>query len=175
MDHARPSRMSLVKTLVESGQVERLHCCPHHRPYTVAHHCWGVVALLYALHPDPSKQLIWACMFHDVAERFLGDMPYPGKHNDGELERVFEAQENSILYNLGLKFDLSPVEQNWLKALDLLELYLYCLDERAMGNTLIEPIIVTCDQLLFQSGWVPRRVTRWLVDVDEWERGVDAP
>ena len=117
------SRVDRAKALMEGGQVERFHCFPHHRPYSVAAHSWNMAALLSALYPGASKRLLQAVLFHDVAERWTGDSPYPLKHHlCPPAGKLLEKIEHRILEEgLGIQMDLSPNERDWLKALDMLE------------------------------------------------------
>lgn len=135
--------MSILKTIHrvravrEGGCTERTHTTPHHGSYSVAEHSWGVAILLAILHPDPSKELILAGLWHDVHERWTGDIPAPskwllGKVTMDELKRL----ENSIESSLGINFDLSlsTEDRKWLKACDMLEFWLWSIDQEALGN-----------------------------------------
>jgi 5'-deoxynucleotidase YfbR-like HD superfamily hydrolase len=135
-----------VKALRESGMTERLHVIPHHRHYDVAQHSWTMAALLFALHPSPSQNLLWAVLFHDVPERWTGDIPWPAKQ--GELGDAIEELEHKISKQLGLRFDLTREDVQWLEALDCLELLLYCEDEMDMGNRMVARCWETCAHLL---------------------------
>lgn len=133
--------MSILKTIHrvravrEGGNTERTHTTPHHGSYSVAEHSWGVATLLAILHPDPSKDLILAAMWHDVHERWTGDTPAPikwclGKVTIDELKRL----ENSIDSSLEIDFNLTRGDIAWLKACDMLEFLLWSMDQQALGN-----------------------------------------
>ena len=124
-----------VRAVREGGLTERTHTTPHHGSYSVAEHSWGVATLLAILHPDPSRDLILAAMWHDVHERWTGDIPAPSKWCLGkvvvdELKRF----ENSIESSLEINFDLSAEDRKWLKACDMLEFWLWSIDQIALGN-----------------------------------------
>jgi 5'-deoxynucleotidase YfbR-like HD superfamily hydrolase len=133
-----------------------------------------MAALLEVLYPDAPVRLLKACLFHDVAERWTGDMPAPGKWwlnaEAGELLRLVEHRVKAQLqvdYDEGLK---TP-ELHWLKALDLLELILFCSDEQDMGNRNVDQIADTCLQILQGEPWVPKPITQLLSQ--EWCRTDD--
>lgn len=133
--------MSILKTIhkiravLEGGKTERTHTTPHHGSYSVAEHSWGVVTLLAILHPNPSRDLILAGLWHDVHERWTGDIPAPAKWCLGkvvvdELKRF----ENAIESSLEINFDLSTEDLKWLKVCDMLEFWLWSVDQIALGN-----------------------------------------
>ena len=128
-----------IRAVREGGKTERTHTTPHHGSYSVAEHSWGVATLLAILHPDPSRNLILAAMCHDVHERWTGDMPAPikwclGNVTKDELKRL----ESSIESSLGIKFYLPAEDLKWLKACDMLEFWLWIMDQRALGNVNVE-------------------------------------
>ncbi len=121
-----------------------------------------MAAMLFLLHPDPSKELIQATIFHDAAERWTGDMPAPMKWwiNPKVGTEVAET-EAQILIEMGLDHRLSPEDTEWLKALDILELYLYCKDELNLGNRHMLEVHNVCHGLLF-SWDSPKELVAWL-------------
>lgn len=123
-----------IQALREAGAVKRCHTIPIHGHYDVAQHCWNAVTLLFCLHPDPSPALIKAVLYHDAGERYVGDLPAPAKWFSPDLSLLHGRLEDMILERLGLNIDLLPEDWRWLKSLDLLEFYLFCLDQKAFGN-----------------------------------------
>ncbi len=134
--------MSILKTIHkirairEGGKTERTHTTPHHGSYSVAEHGWGVATLLAVLHPDPSRDLILSAMWHDVHERWTGDIPSPmkWKFNDivkEEMKRI----ETAIDISLDISYiHLKDYDHKWLKACDMLEFWLWSIDQEALGN-----------------------------------------
>jgi 5'-deoxynucleotidase YfbR-like HD superfamily hydrolase len=116
----------------ESAQVERCHTLPHIGSYTVGQHCYGALALLLLLHEAPSLNLIKAVAFHDLPERWLGDIPSPGKL--GSLAKSFEEVEAEIFEKLGFKFDLADDDKYWLKLVDALDLWCWAKEQQMLGN-----------------------------------------
>ncbi len=124
-----------VRAIREGGETERAHTIPHYGSYNVAEHSWGVATLLAILHPNPSRDLILASLWHDVHERWTGDIPAPikwclGNVTNDELKRL----SYSINSDLGINFNLSPEDIKWLKACDMLEFWLWSIDQQALGN-----------------------------------------
>lgn len=131
----------------EAGTVRRCHIVPHHGQYNIAQHSYGAVSLLLLLHPNPSLTLIKAVQWHDVAERWLGDIPAPAKWTHTELGEAYERAEEELLKRLGLFAQLTDPEQAWLKAVDTLELWLWCREEEALGNAAVIPMRRACEKV----------------------------
>lgn len=117
----------------EAGRVERCHTLPHHGSYTNGQHTHDATSLLFLLHPKPSLRLVRALHFHDVAERWVGDMPAPAKKID-DLGQAVHRAEAAVMKQLGHDYKLTKNERRWLKAVDTVEFYLWCADQVAMGN-----------------------------------------
>ncbi len=126
-----------IRAIREGGDTERAHTIPHHGSYSVAKHSWGVATLLAILHPDPSRDLILAGMWHDIHERWTGDTPGSIKWTfNNILKGEVKKFENTIDTGLGINHILDlPVEDlKWLKACDMLEFWLWSTDQLALGN-----------------------------------------
>lgn len=123
--------------LREAATVVRCHIMPAHRRPSVGEHSYNMVNMLLVLHPDPPMGLIKACMWHDVAERWLGDMPAPTKRRVSG----FEDMESHILSVLQLGYSLSEEDQRWLHGLDKAEILLWAKEELTMGNQNAGPIV----------------------------------
>ena len=131
----------------EAGTVRRCHIVPHHGQYNIAQHSYGAVSLVLLLHPNPSLELIKAVQWHDVAERWLGDVPAPAKWSNPELGAAYEEAEERVLKRLGLFAQLTKEEVAWLKAVDTLELWLWCREEEALGNAAVTPMRRACEKV----------------------------
>lgn len=143
---ARPLLTRIAATR-EAGTVRRCHIVPHHGQYNIAQHSYGAVSLLLLLHPHPSLNLIKAVQWHDVAERWLGDIPAPAKWTHTELGEAYERAEEELLKRLGLFGELTDLEVAWLKAVDTLELWLWCREEEALGNAAVTPMRRACEKV----------------------------
>lgn len=125
--------------LREAGHVQRCHNLPHHGEYTVGKHSYDALSLLFVLYPgDPSINLIKSVLWHDSAERYLGDVPAPAKWTNPDLKEIYETIENETLKRHGCAFELTENEHLWLKAIDMVEFWLWCLDQQMLGNTMID-------------------------------------
>tara|TARA_R110002167_G_scaffold143958_2_gene333646 strand:- start:6560 stop:7072 length:513 start_codon:yes stop_codon:yes gene_type:complete len=160
-----------VTYLREASHVERAHTIPHHGSYTVGKHSYDMVMLLLALKPDASLNLVKAVLYHDLGERFTGDVPTPAKHADGEMARRLDAFEARALDFLDLRIELDAEERRWLHAVDKVELLLWCKDQLAMGNMNAASIIGSLLEILNHSD-LPQIVVEF-IDSHEWARNPD--
>lgn len=124
-----------IRVLREGGNTLRSHVIPHLDQYTVGKHSYDALSILLVLHPGPSTVLIECMLWHDVAERWVGDLPGPVKWFwPGVHEPLAEAEEE-VLRFVGVPVDdLNEEDLRWLKACDLLEFFLWCQDQLAIGN-----------------------------------------
>lgn len=129
----------------DSGRVRRWHTHPHITSQNVADHSWGVVAILYLICESPSKNLIKAAVFHDIAEIHAGDIPSGVKWAFPEMKSASDKCEQIIQTKFGLMPELTEVEQRLLKWADLMELALFCNHEWLLGNAFAGE---TCDHVV---------------------------
>jgi len=157
--------------LRESGFVKRGHNCRIvGSEYNNAEHQWQCLALLYKLHPDPSRNLIWALTFHDVAERYFGDMPASVNWLRPELKKAQTQAERTANEALEVTFETSTIEEQWVHAIDRLELLLWVEDQLAFGNQHIANLATTVRQW-FRDSWdqIPKPVQDFF-STYEWQR-----
>lgn len=160
-----------IRFLRESSYVDRVHTTPSHGSYPLGQHCYNMLMLAFELHPNIHLPLVEAIMYHDAAERIIGDLPHPGKRISSHLLAACKDAEERIQKKWGLEVYLSEKDKRWLKALDLLEFYLWCQDQIHMGNGNVDyKSSMTKDLLQKQS--IPEEI-RSFVDVFEWSRGPD--
>lgn len=154
----------------EAGNVRRCHVVPHHGEYTVGKHSYDAASLLCVLHPNPSANLIKAVLWHDGAERWLGDMPAPAKWWDVELGRIYEKTEERVLRLWGLSVSLTDEELSWLRAVDRIELLLWCLDQQKLGNHHIDTFVVHLNRYFDENmDDMPQQCQDFLASF-EWQR-----
>lgn len=126
------------RSLRASGNVKRWHTLPIIGQQTVAEHSGQAVSLLLLLHPNPSLRLIKAVMWHDSSERAVGDVPATARRYHEFYEAYSKAENEFMMNEHPSVYDaiawLDPVELNWLKAVDLLELIMFCDDQFWLGN-----------------------------------------
>lgn len=138
------------------GAVERSHTFPHHGSYSVAAHSWGVAMLMRELWPADFPRLAAACLCHDVAEAWIGDIPAPAKRLVPGLSEKLTALEASIERDLGLPIlcELSPEDARKVKACDCLEFYLWSREQINLGNVRAHEGLREVSAYLEET-WVP--------------------
>jgi 5'-deoxynucleotidase YfbR-like HD superfamily hydrolase len=147
------------RALREAGHTKRCHTVPTVGEYSVATHCYHAVSLLFVLHGNPSQELVKALLWHDAAERWLGDLPSPAKANFPEMAQYYEAAERAVMAERIGTFALTTDEGRWLKAIDVLELHMWVLDQIAMGNQHVRHMHgVIRKWFLGNEEWIPAAV-----------------
>ena len=123
-----------VEMILGGGNTRRFHTMRTITENTVAEHSWGVASFVYIMSDGQcSATVLMACLTHDVAERYVGDVPSPTKRalNIGES---LGAIEDKVLHTAGFCFELTEQEARWLKLADYFDGMLYCIRERTLGN-----------------------------------------
>lgn len=159
-----------VQAMREGGHVMRAHTMPYHGEYTVASHSWQIVTLLLLLHPKPSLQLLRAAHFHDVPERWTGDSPATAKWTFPGLKEALDGAEEHVAQRFGLDLELNEEDHAWLKAVDILELYMWTLDQEALGNRHVASIERNCLRWFDENArYLPGPVVEFLQEY-RWSR-----
>lgn len=117
------------------------------KTYSLAEHCYytGLLYMLIAKEDNVDIKItdIDKVFHHDILEVETGDLLYPAKHATKSCESWWDNIENTII-NLRVPFLARYMDdQGWssetalrlFKACDMLELYLFCLDEHRIGNS----------------------------------------
>jgi 5'-deoxynucleotidase YfbR-like HD superfamily hydrolase len=162
----------------EGGQVLRNHTCPHIGTYSVAEHSHQMLVLLYGLHPNPSAYLAQAITYHDLAERYVGDLPAPVRLSDPDVGEAVKRLEQEVSRRMGLEVPLTGEEVVWLNALDKVEHYLWCQDQLSMGNSFVKGQIRKLEEIfadLASRGRIPEPVLRFLETATHERRSDFAP
>ncbi len=143
------------------------------RPYTTALHCYytGIlfqtIALKEQILVTPAN--VDFVFKHDVFEVVTGDVLLPVKIHSKETKRKWDEIESEILETYPELRHLSDeyAELNFgemafrlFKACDLLELFIFCIEEQKLGNLQVGIVIVNCRKLLpeFKIGSITRYV-----------------
>ncbi len=138
MEYSIEQTINRVKFMREAANVRRCHTTQAIGEYVIGHHSFNMLAMLRLLYPDAPKNLIWAIVEHDLPERLTGDIPSPAKWF-GIIDRVqLQNLEWMILNGIGLNphdVHLTKEEWGWLKGLDILELYMWTMDQNEIGNS----------------------------------------
>lgn len=170
--------MNLIKkslALREGGQTQRCHTMQYIGPYNVAIHSYNALSLLLLLYPTkpPSVNLIKAVLWHDVPERWTGDVPSPAKIASITLKEALKRIEYRILYKLGMAeifHNLTLEEEQWLNGVDLLELFMWTQEQVAMGNGSVNGMNDQIEKI-FNARWdtIPTEVRNFYQEF-EWSR-----
>lgn len=148
--------METLDFILNGAETKRYHTWPTLREQTVGAHSFSVAMLvaLIAQGADPhggeglTLPLIMAALTHDLAEHKLGDLPAPAKRslpalaNGMSFRAHWGVMEVELLKGVNLDWEgmLGPQQLRWLKLADSMDGALWCLRERAMGNTLIRTV-----------------------------------
>lgn len=138
--------MTALDQLIElrrAGHVQRCHTWQHLGSYSVAEHCYQCLIILTAFHPDPSPRLLKSVLYHDSAEYVVGDTPAPAKWRSRALREALRALESEVEAELQISFELDTTEELWIKAVDLIEFGMWCIDQLDLGNSLAMPRLAT--------------------------------
>jgi len=112
--------------LYEAGKVRRWHTMRAVDPQTNADHSWGVAFLILLQWPDASANLIKAALFHDLGERWAGDIPGPAKLANHSLSLASKASEKSYFESLGFEMpELTQDEKTKLTIADRQEAWMH--------------------------------------------------
>ncbi len=157
----------------EAGAVKRCHAIPHVGEYNVATHCYNAVSMLMVLHPNPSVDMIKALLWHDGAERWVGDLPSPAKKWSEALRAGYdEAQLNAIQHwEMYEGFEgLCDDDYLWLNAIDALELWVWTHDQIAFGNRHCERTLLYSTEAIKHSLHRFPRPCKDFFESYEWSR-----
>lgn len=125
------SKLEQILNTRAGGAVERCHTIRHLGSYSNAQHQWGVAMLLWALYPaDVATKLVWHALTHDVPEGLTGDVPSTAKTHETVLDDWINAE-----FDLPLICTLTEEEHRILRSCDILELYIWSLEQLAQGNS----------------------------------------
>jgi hypothetical protein len=130
-----------IKFAREGASVLRTHTQSGIGPHFVGMHTFNMITMLKILHPNPSINLVWAVMEHDIPERMTGDIPHPAKKAglvNHDQQSAFEKHLKIAVFGEDHLSQLSEEDLKWLNGLDMLEFYCWCKDQIMMGNRMME-------------------------------------
>lgn len=172
MSEQLTEKIRRVQAYREGGAVQRCHTMPILGDASNARHQYNMVVLYFLLHPNPLIEVVHHILVHDVAERWVGDTPAPAKHSmNPQLGKELLKAEQWVEQALGIPELVDAGERKWVKALDLLELLMFCEDQLALGNRNVTLTGRNC-RVLLQGHWVPQ-VVREFAAAYTWSRTED--
>lgn len=147
--------------------IQRLAGTFKHKSYNLAEHSFYVLQLFQMICeaegvPYTAKDLILASR-HDLVEAITGDLLYPVKNLSSITKECWSKIEKEVVKKYPVLEDYSdeslenefshPDLYRFMKAADILDLWLFCKEEEKMGNTTgnLGKVIVECENLLLYS------------------------
>lgn len=129
--------LSSLEACRKSGMVRRFHTHTYIiGQQTVAEHTFNMMCLCMALHPNPSKYLLFAILTHDLGEGAVGDVPSPAKWASEALRAALDESEAKARsqYFMDYAPDLGPEDKFWLRFFDYFEGAMFARDQIVLGN-----------------------------------------
>lgn len=125
-----------------SGRVTRYSVWPTIAAPNVAEHTWGVYHVYWRIFGVPSAQLGLYIHLHDIEELVGGDNPFPSKMMFPKLKEATTEVEAFARKRLNTpEVEVTERERHRVKVCDLVEMMLFGMVEREMGNLLATPIV----------------------------------
>ena len=133
----------------EAGQVKRFHTFPTITQQTVGEHTFNMLCMLFQFCVEvrrqvPSTNLIQAVMYHDIGERWVGDVPATARWHNEEFKSVVDNYEEKLRNKMGFSVQLTDEETRILKFLDSLDCLLWAVHEENLGNKYASEIQKRC-------------------------------
>jgi len=162
-----------IKYAREGGNVTRCHTHMDIKEDMVNKHTFNMLTMLMILYPDARPALIWAVLQHDIPERDIGDTPYPAKRA-GVINRQvvadLEIQINRSVSGKDYAITLEEFELKWLYGLDMVEYYMFCLDELSYGNRNVVRSIHKVEKLMKQNRHLyPEKLNAIMIALGDYE------
>lgn len=168
--------------------VQRLSGSPKIRSYNLAEHSYFVATMFEEFCKEEnleySTDSLYVVLRHDLMEVFTSDLPYPVKNFNEKtkeawdlIEReVYEGNKNrfiSMFTDEEIKYRLTEKQFIMMKSCDILDLYLFCLEEKQLGNNSqpILKIIQNCENILYY--WNVPSILSILDDLKNSIQGVE--
>ncbi len=172
---AKFTQVQRIMAAREASRLERAHTIRHNDSYTNGQHSFDMLTITLELRDETSAELMKAIIYHDLPERWIGDMPFPAKEFSIGIRRRLQDMERNIGREMGWITSLTPEEGVWLYAVDRLEFLLWADDQAAMGNRHLDDVAHRC-YAWFEDNKdeVPIRIREFLKDYS-WQRTPDNP
>ena len=112
--------------LLSGGKVHRYH--QDGQPQPISEHTWRVLVLLIHFWPLASRSMILVALYHDVAERYTGDIPSPVKRHSPQVAEAVKEMERDFHDHLHIPTasELTVEDQARISCADYLELCITC-------------------------------------------------
>lgn len=154
--------MDILKLIDKMRDVQRLAGRPIHKPYSLMEHCYYVGMLFkhFASKCDVpySMEVFDLVLKHDLVEVVTGDLVYPVKNFSKETQDAWDLIERALAESYGLekyandalKNAMTKGQYELFKLCDILDLYIFVLREKSLGNNTeeIEIVIGNCHKII---------------------------
>jgi len=150
---------NIIKAARNGNAVKRWHTRRMLTSDSVGEHTANVLAIIFALDSHPSRNLLQAALYHDIAEQWTGDVPATAKWRSGRLKQACDALEEEMMLENSIQVPRLETEE-WLtlKWADMLELLYRCFDEIELGNSTMHKVFNTGVEYLGKLDEHPRGV-----------------
>ncbi len=154
----------MIKHIRNQKEIERLSGKFKLRGYNLMEHSYMVLSLYLRVcdeeHVAVTIANVDAILNHDIVETITLDLPHPIKNLNEETKASWNIIEEHCVkelapeltpytdYNLKKRFTERQYEI--FKLCDLLDLWMYCIEEQECGNmsTEIQDVVVNCESML---------------------------
>lgn len=167
----RLTQVQRVLAMREASRVERSHTIRHVGEYSDGQHSFDMLTLTLELRELTSAELMKAIIYHDLPERWLGDMPHPAKASAPEVIDRIHQLEDTVNVRMGWTTLLTEEETVWLHVIDRVEFMLWADDQVNMGNGHLRDVLVRCWDW-FKANEIPIEIQAFL-DNYYWQRTPD--
>jgi 5'-deoxynucleotidase YfbR-like HD superfamily hydrolase len=131
----RMESLQWINDIFAGGGVKRHHNYPIIDRQSVAEHSWRMIVIYDRLWPgELTVDVIRKIVYHDVAEYKTGDVPANAKWRSPELAEELHRLQREDDLRLGIEVDIPKKEFRRFKFCDRLELMMFCLEQRRLGN-----------------------------------------
>ena len=135
---------NIIKVARNGNAVKRWHTRRMLTSDSVGEHTANVLAIIFALDSHPSRSLLHAALYHDIAEQWTGDIPATAKWRSARLKSACDSLEDDMMLENSIKVPaLEGEERLTLKWADMLELLYRCFDEIELGNSTMHAVFKT--------------------------------
>jgi 5'-deoxynucleotidase YfbR-like HD superfamily hydrolase len=154
--------------VMNAGRVLRHHTNSLPETEDLAQHSWGMGLLTHLLYQeagmDVSRELLLACLAHDLGEAVTGDLPYAVKHRAPNTATELRKLENEWLKEHLVWTEITAEEVVALKFVDYLQLGYYCLRQQALGVRTEHLSVMTINVNSLLTQWMEKFETPSLQD-----------
>ena len=152
-----------IDVLLGMKNIERLLNVPHHRGYNLLEHglVTGMLFRWFASEEDIAYDIsvFDKVLLHDYVESVTGDLNYLVKHFNETTKEAWDVVEKEvcggspILRNYtdkAIEEQLTPMQFKLFKICDYLDLWIFCKQEEALGNSCksLKACIFNCEKLI---------------------------